>query len=193
MESFASDDLVAKVAPTDFRQNNGSLFKLARLVRDYEAAKGQVATKQELQFVFDRWCVVARRFWRHTRDDYWAEFLEAYYYARIGLDQDPLKRALTQVRTMPLPEVTGFSDERVRLLAAICREMQGLVGNSSFFLPTRKLGELLGAPYSTIARWLVNLDVLGVIRLAPGEVRKHGGKRCPRYHYVLPETGALAA
>ncbi len=188
-----TEDLISQIAPTDFRQNNASLFKLARLVRSYEAAIGRLATKSELEVVFDRWCLVARRFWRHTRDDYWAEFLQAYHYARIGLDEDPIELALTRARTMPLPEVTGFSDKRVRLLAAICGEMQRLVGHNSFFLPTRKLGQLLGAHWSTVARWLVNLEVLGVIRLAPGEVRKRGGIRCPRYHYAPTETKALAA
>ena len=87
----------------------------------------------------------------------------------------------------------GFSDDRVRLLAAICREMPRLVGSSSFFLPTRKLGQLLDVHYSTVARWLVALEVLGIsiIRLAPGEVRKRGNSRCPRYHYASPETEAL--
>jgi hypothetical protein len=95
---------------------------------------------------------------------------------------------------MPLPEVTGFSDERVRLLAAICYEMQRLVGVNSFFLPTRKLGRLLGAHWSSVARWLVALDTLGVIHLAPGEVRSRGGNRCPRYHYGKPvqQTPATA-
>src|SRR5262249_32839492 len=194
IEAFVSGDLISQVAPTDFRQNNDSLFKLARLVRDYESAKGRPATKPELQFVFDRWCLVAQRFWRHPRDDYWAEFLEACYYARLGLNQDPIELALNRARTMPLPEVAGFTDERIRLLAAICREMQRLVGNSSFFLPTRKLGQLLGAHWSSVARWLVNLEVLGAIRLAPGEVQKRGGNRCPRYHYCphLPKTNALS-
>src|SRR5262249_482719 len=96
IQSFASEDLISQVAPTDFRQNNASLFKLARLVRDYEAAKGRPATKPELQFVFDRWCLVAQRFWRHPRDDYWAEFLEACYYARLGLNQDPIELALNR-------------------------------------------------------------------------------------------------
>src|SRR5262249_15632659 len=152
IQSFASNDLISKVAPTDFHQNNASLFKLARLVRDYEARKGQVATKEELEFVFDRWCFIARRFWRHTRDDYWAEFLEACHNARMGLKHDPLELALSRARTMRLPEVTGFSSERVRLLAAICREMQQLVGDHPFFLPTRKLQRFLGAHWSTVAR-----------------------------------------
>jgi hypothetical protein len=158
------------------------------LVRDYEAAKGQVATKEELEFVFDRWCLVARRFWRHTRDDYWAEFLEACYYARIGLEQDPVESALTRARKMPMPQVAGYTDERVRLLAAICREMRRLVSDNTFFLPTHKLGQLLGAHWSSVARWLVSLQILGVIRLAPGEVRRRGGNRCPRYHYGPPDS-----
>jgi hypothetical protein len=81
-----SVDLIAQVAPTDYHQNNTSLFKLGRLVRSYENAIGRPASDAELESVFDRWCLIARRFWRHPRDDYYAEFLEAYGYARIGLE-----------------------------------------------------------------------------------------------------------
>jgi hypothetical protein len=79
--------------------------------------------------------------------------------------------------------VTGFTDERVRLLVGICREMQQIVGTHSFFLPTLKLGQLLDVHWSSIARWLRALEPLGVIHLAPGEVRKRGAIRCLRYHY----------
>ena len=144
--------------------------------------------------MFERWCLVAQRFWRHTRDDYWAEFLEACYYARIGLEQDPVESALTRARKMPMPQVAGYTDERVRLLAAICREMRRLVSDNTFFLPTHKLGQLLGAHWSSVARWLVSLQILGVIRLAPGEVRRRGGNRCPRYYYgAQPEDVEVAA
>ena len=183
IEAFTTGDLISQVAPTDFHQNNDSLLKLARLKISYENTVGRPATLKELQTIFDRWCLCSRRFWRHTRDEYWAEFLHVCHYARIGLDQDPVELAFSRARTMPLPEVTGFSDERVRLLAAICREMHSLIGDNSLFLPTRKLGQLLGVHWSSVARWLVALETLGVIHLAPGEVRKRGGNRCPRYHY----------
>ena len=133
--------------------------------------------------MFDRWCVVAERFWRHTRDDYWAEFLEAYCYARIGLGENPIEVALSRAKAGPLPDVPGFADERVRLLAAICREIHLLTGSNPFFLPTRKLGEVLGVDCSRAAQWLRALEGLRVIHLAPGEVRKRGGNRSPRYHY----------
>jgi hypothetical protein len=179
-------DVIAQVAPTDYHQNNTSLFKLARLVKSYEKAIGRLATVLERQFVFDRWCLVARRFWRPglTRDDYYAEFLEACSYAQMGLDENPIEVAVSRAKAAPLPQVQGFTDERIRLLVAICREMQQIA--NSFFLPTRKLAEILGGHWTQVARWLRALEALGIIHLAPGEVRRRGGSRSPRYHYGPP-------
>jgi Bifunctional DNA primase/polymerase, N-terminal len=192
IEGFISEDSISQLAPTDFRQNNASLFNLARLVKSNEDAVTRLATPEELEFAFERWCEVARRFWRHTRNDYWAEFLQAYHYARIGLNQDPIKLAFERARKAALPKVTGFTDGRVRLLAGICREMERLIGNHSFFLPTRKLGELFGVHWSTVARWLVAFEPLGIIHLAPGEVRRRGGIRCPRYRHGPPVTETVS-
>jgi hypothetical protein len=184
IQTFLSgNDLIAQVAPTDYQQNNRSLFKLARLAKGYEHAIGRPATQSELEFVFDRWCLVARRFWRHSRDDYYAEFLEAYSYARMGLEENPLEIALFRAKSAPLPQLQGFTDERIRLLAAICRELQELTGNNPFFLPTRKLGEMLGVHWTLAGRCLRALEVLEVIHLAPGELRRCGGTRSPRYYY----------
>jgi hypothetical protein len=187
IQSFLSGaDLIAQIAPTDYHQNNDSLFNLARLVKSYETTVGRPATETELEFVFDRWCLIARRFWRIqlTRDDYYAEFLEGHAYARIGLDENPIEVAISRAKSAPLPELRGFGGERIRLLVAICREMQLLTGRNPFFLPTRKLGEVLGVHWTQVGRWLrVLAEPLRVIHLAPGEVRKRGGNRSPRYHY----------
>jgi hypothetical protein len=170
IEGFITGGLIPNLAPTDYHQNNASLFKLARLVKTYENSVTRLATAEELEFAFERWCVVARRFWRHARDDYWAEFLEVYCYSRIGLDENPVEMAVSRAKAGSLPDVPGFTDERVRLLAATCREIQLLTGSNPFFLPTRKLGEVLGVDCSRAARWLRALEGLRVIYLAPGEV-----------------------
>jgi len=184
IQAFCSVDLITQVAPTAYRQNNTSLFKLARLIKSYEYAIGRPVSEVELESVFDRWCLMARQFWRHSRDDYYAEFLEAYGYARMGLDEDPIELAVSRAKAAPLPQVRGFTDERIRLLVAVCRETQQITGANPFFLPTRKLGEILGAHYTQIARWLRALEVLRIIHLAPGEVRRRGGSRSPRYHFA---------
>jgi hypothetical protein len=146
IEAFSAGGAISQVAPTDYHQNNASLFKLARLVRSCETAIGRLATEEELEFVFDRWCLLARGFWRpgYTRDDYYAEFLNAYSYARVGLDKDPIEMAFSRAQAGPLPEVRGFTDERVRLVAAICREMQAIMGDSPFSCLHGNLANLLG-------------------------------------------------
>jgi len=181
---LGGNDLIAQVAPTGYHKNNASLFKLGRLVKSYVNAVDRSATARELEFVFNRWCLVARRYWRPelTRDDYYAEFLEVYSYVRMGLDENPIELAFSRAKSAPLPELHGFSDERIRLLAAICRKMQVLTGEHPFFAPTRKLGELLRVDYARVARWLRALEALDIIYLAPGEVRRRGGNRSPRYH-----------
>ena len=180
--------MIARLVPTECHQNNSSLFKLARLVRSYESVVGRPATKAELQFVFERWAERARQFWRPelTRDDYYAEFLTAYSYAQMGLHENPLDLAVSRAKAAPLPEVPSFSDKRIRLLVAICRELQNITGANPFYLPTRKLGEVLEIHWTRVAKWLRALEVLGIIRLAPGEVRRRGGNRSPRYHYGAP-------
>jgi hypothetical protein len=185
---ITSNDLIARLVPTECHQNNSSLFKLARLARSYESAVGRPATKAELQFVFERWAERARQFWRPElrRDDYYAEFLTAYSYAEMGLHENPLDLAFTRAKAGPLPEVPSFSDKRIRLLVAICRELQKMTGANPFYLPTRKLGGILGAHWTQVARWLRALEFLGIIRLAPGEVRRRGGIRSPRYYYGAP-------
>jgi hypothetical protein len=196
IQTYCTTDLISQIAPKDFHQNNASLFKLARLVRSYENAIGRRATAPELEFVFDRWAFHARPFWRTelTRDDYYAEFLDGCSYARIGLDENPIEVAVCRAKAAPLPQVQGFTDERIRLLAAICREIQGVTGANPFFLPTRKLGEILRVDCTQAARWLRALEVLKIIHLAPGEVRKRGGNRSPRYRYgaaPAPHNGEL--
>jgi hypothetical protein len=188
IQASFSVDLITQVAPTDCHQNNTSLFKLARLVKSYENAIDRSATVLERQFVFDRWCLVARRFWRSelTRDDYYAEFLDACSYARMGLDENPIEVAVSRSKAAPLPQVQGFTDERIRLLVAICREMQQITGANPFFLPTRTLDEILGVHFTHVARWLRVLEFLEIIQLAPGEVRRRGGNRSPRYNYGPP-------
>jgi hypothetical protein len=184
LESYFTTDVISEIAPTDFHQNNTSLLKLARLVKSYQEAIGRPATHRELEFVFERWCSLSHIFWRSglTRDDYYAEFLELYSYAHTGLT---IELAVSRAKAAPLPNVEGFKDEKIRLLAAICREMQEITDAEPFFLPTRMLGGILRIHYSHVARLLRVLRVLQIIYLADGEVHR-GGNRCPRYYYGKP-------
>lgn len=54
IQAFCTEDLISRLAPTDFGQNNASLFKLARLVKSYENFLGHPASEVEFESVFDR-------------------------------------------------------------------------------------------------------------------------------------------
>jgi hypothetical protein len=45
IQAFCSVDIIAQLAPTDYRQNNTSLFRLARLLKSYEDAIAQPSNK----------------------------------------------------------------------------------------------------------------------------------------------------
>ena len=182
---FFSDSRLAAIVPTACRQNNASLFKLARLSKDYETLIGREATNQEREYAFNRWAERSAQFWRpgRSRGHYYEEFLEACSYARLGLSENPLPLAAARANSGPEVEIPGITTGGIRMLASVCRELQKMTGTSPFFVPTRQAGELLGVDWSTVARWMRVLDMVGVIRLAPGEVRKRGCPRSPRYHY----------
>ena len=110
--------------------------------------------------------------------------------AAVGLTEDVLRSAYMRASAKPLPVVFGCSDERIRRLAGMCRELHILLGDQPFYLPTRKVAELFGVHWTSIGIWLRGLEVLKHIALAPGEVRKRGAHRSPRYIYTL-ETQLL--
>jgi hypothetical protein len=176
-------DMIDQVAPKDFHQNNASLWRLARLVNSYEDQVGRRAhVESELLPVFDRWCLKSRPLWREgsTREDYWMEFLECWQHAKIGLDKSVSEVAVSRARARALPQIPGITDERIRLLYAMCMEMQRTMAPNPWFLPTKKIGEVFGISYRQAARWMGCLRALR-IELAPGEVSRRGGFRSPRY------------
>jgi hypothetical protein len=188
--SPALREIIIGITPKDIHQNHNSLFNLARLCRSVEKSLGRPATTSELEIVFDYWCDRARPFWRpeSSREDYWMEFLRLKSYAKFGLDEDPLQVAYARARTRPLPDVPGVIDERIRLLAAMLPELSSIARGGEFYLPTRKLGKLLGISHASANSWIGGLRALEFIeRTSPGNAH-----RCPRYVYK-PENQRPAA
>ena len=178
-------NIVGNIAPRTFHQTNSSLFNLGRLNKAFEIFLGKKTTPKQKNRVFDLWCESSRPFWTKTRESYFVEFVRLCETAKVGLDQDVLRIAYIRSSLKPLPAVVGFSDERVRRLAGMCRELHLLLEGHPFFLPTRKVAELLGADFRDVANWIRTLESFGYIALAHGEIHKQGGSRSPRYVYIF--------
>jgi len=177
--SSAFREIISGIVPRDVHQNHNSLFNLARLCRSAEKTHGRPVTLKESEMVFDCWCERSRPFWRpeSCRDDYWMEFLRLQSYAKFGLDEDPLQLAYFRARARPLPDVPNVRDERIRLLAGMLPELSSIARGGEFYLPTRKVGQLLGISHVSANSWIGGLRALGFIkRTSLGNAHKS-----PRY------------
>ena len=93
---------------------------------------------------FEAW-YSANKFLTHSRDDYLAEFLEAWQTVKIPSD-GALRRiwAISQSAYTPRVALEYFKDEKMRLLVTFCRELQRTRGDAPFFLSCRTVQQLFG-------------------------------------------------
>jgi len=85
----------------------------------------------------------------------------------------------------PLPEVAEqYEQADLKLLVALCRELQRGAGEHPFYLSCRTAGGLLEVTAMTAYRWLFLLVSDGVLR----EVEKGGPKtrKATRFRYLVP-------
>jgi hypothetical protein len=163
------------------------VFKLAKLLQgNREMASLPVG---QLRPVVDQWyrLAVARLgedIIQANIDENWWDFSEGWdkvkYPGEGGLMVAILERARNNV-----PEVAQrYDSPQVRLLIAICRELQRVAGTESFFLPTSVVEKLLILEGGRMraSRWLSGLVRDGVLEL----VERGGpdGRRPNRYRYL---------
>jgi hypothetical protein len=183
---YSVEHAVELALPSKSNQNHDRLFILARAVKSLETQTGKF-TPAQLRDVFSRWYQRAAGFLRpeQTRDDYMTEFMNAYASAKKPLGEGAITDAwkLAQEKPLPPEAIEMFEDDKLRLVVALCRELQIVAGNGPFYLSARTLQGLLKQDgHATAARWLRSLCVLQVI----AEVEKGGGNRASRYRYQLP-------
>ena len=179
---------VALALPTDIHQNHKKLFVLARALKAVEKRRGREFSQEELRRVFGQWHVAARRWLRPEKssDDYWFEFLEARDNAKYPLGEGVLQRAWEAAQKAPLPKVARqFETPSLRLLVALCRELQRAAGDAPFYLSYRMAQTLLRPQSSsTAALWLK-----GLVRSRVIKVIVKGGpetNKATRYRYLHP-------
>jgi AraC-like DNA-binding protein len=181
-------ELVASALPTDKHQSNKRLFLLARGIKALEKRLGREYSQTELRKIVDEWCEGATPFLREgqSRDDYWFEFLYGYERVKCPLGEEVITRAWTRAKKLAPPKIAGrFEQEKVRQLVALCRELQQIAGDESFYLSCRTVARLFHhETHTTAARWLRGLRHSKIIR-----VTEQGGpetNKASRYKYLHP-------
>ncbi|MFH1920110.1 MAG: hypothetical protein ABIP48_09530 [Planctomycetota bacterium] len=88
-----------------------------------------------------------------------------------------------QAAAAAVPEVAMRYDQpELRLLVALCRELQRHAGNGTFFLATRTAGELVGVSRQQASRWLRLLVYDSILNLVNRGDRR--GRRASEFRYL---------
>jgi hypothetical protein len=168
-------------------------FQLARYVRRLEMDTGQPLNNDELRDVHRRWFSASTALPAEaTEAEAFGEFIDRLRKVRIipGTTGDTLRLAKQRARTLPLPEIPGFTDapDSMRKIAALHRELQRASNGAPHFCTAEDAREFAALKHKTEAhRIQLRLadDRLGVLRCVKRGVPRKGGKPT-LWLYLLP-------
>jgi hypothetical protein len=152
-------------------ERNGRVFDLARRLRALpELAGADFPALKPVVRLWHTWAlpVIGTKPFDHTL----ADFVRAWDAVRFAAGGEPLRPALDRARTGPEPAAArAYDTPALRLLVALCRELQRAQGTDPFFLACRSAAPLvgLGDDFKAASRYLRMLVADGVLELvAPG-------------------------
>jgi len=120
-------------------------------------------------------------------DETWIDFLHVWPKVKFPKGSEPLLAILQRAKELPPPAVAAqYDGDGLRLLVALCRELQRTSGARPSYLSCRTAARLLGLDsengYVKAWRWLDLLVHDHVIEIVePGE---RGKRRATRYRYL---------
>jgi len=175
---------IAKSLPEKAGQRHRMLFELARQLKAIPSLAD--ASASQLKPYVKQWHVAARSVIRTKEFEIsWFEFAESWSKVKFPAGKGPIDMLFAQLNDTDLPEIAAqYENSKIRLLVALCRELQRASGNSSFFLSSRKAGDLIGVDHATAARWFHGLVLDGILRIA--EVGSCSSHKASRYRYLQP-------
>lgn len=165
-------EAVHRSLPEGPGQRNDAIFDLARRLKGLPGLAGLSA--RELRPVVELWHRLALR--TITTKEFvqtWGDFCHAWQRAKYPVNGEYLMTILERARAKP---VEGIEDNRLAVLAAMCRELQADAGNKPFFLGARDAARPFGVSARTACSWLWALVGDGYLV----EVEKGGTAKGPR-------------
>jgi hypothetical protein len=178
------EDVLRASTPTAFHQNYHLALVLGRGVKTLEKQTVKPFTPGQHRDIHNQWLIRAAQFLRpgQSNEDYFMEYLNAYKLAKFPLGSAVLAQALESAKKNPIPPAAlpWTDNPDVRLLAAICRELQTIHGSEPFYLSGRMVQRIFKHDtHATGAKWLRSLCVMQVL----DELEKGKGVRASRYRF----------
>ena len=178
----AVTEAIQRCLPAEYDKVEKLLFRLAR---EWKALSSDDGCPIGVREFVRRWFDEGGHTLEHSFDAVWLVFLANCDRVKFARGQGPTEVALARAREKePCSVALQFTDERIRLLVMLCRELQILSGQSPFHLSCRKAGELIGVPFKLANLFLGGLRKEGILE----EIAKGGicarGKLATRWRFA---------
>ncbi|WP_442485888.1 hypothetical protein [Aeoliella sp. SH292] len=116
-------------------------------------------------------------------EETWIDFLKGWPNVLYPLGKEPMALVFDRARCAETPiEAEHFEQPELRLLVAICRELQRGAPSRPFYLSCRTAGRLLGVDHTTASRWLFLLEAEGVLAVVEKGDRRT--RKASRFRYL---------
>lgn len=162
----AIEHAITSTLPKAPGQRNKLVFVLARALKAIPGICD--APAKELCSIVRRWHQLALPvITTEPFEETWIDFLKAWPKVKFPLGADPMTDILQRAVSSPVPKAAEpYEQQRLRLLVALCRELQASAANEPFYLSCRTAGRLLEVDHMTANRWLFLLESDGLLTVA---------------------------
>lgn len=161
---------------------NRQVFHLARALKGISSLADK--DPQDHIPIVQRWHSLALP---HINTKEFDETLIDFFYAwprvHTPMHANLMEDAMQRARSKPIPNLP-YDFQHMHDLAALCRELQAIVGDGPFFLSTRTAGRLLGVDHTTAWRGLFLLEQDGWIRTTEKGGTKTNPRKATRFRYT---------
>jgi hypothetical protein len=169
--------------PTAVGRRNRQVFEFARALKAIPRLAD--ADPDDLKAAVRNWHQVAllrQVIGTEPFEETWIDFLKSWPKVKFPRGEEPMTAILEKAKANPLPPAASRYDHAgLRLLVALCHELQRVSGQGEFFLSCRTAGKLLGVNHVTAARYLFLLAHDGIVEAV--EKSDRARRRATRYRY----------
>lgn len=171
-------------------RRNRQVFELARAIKSVPRL-GDAPVDRLEPFVrhWHRVCITRGLIATEPFEETWIDFIHAWPKVIFPKGAEPMVAIFEKAKAGPLPAVASrYESPGVRLLVALCRELQQVSGQNPFYLDCRTAARLLTAggisdiSYVTAWRWLTLLVHHHVVEVV--EKGDRGRRKASRYRYL---------
>ena len=151
------EQAVALTVPTTKGQRHRQVFQLARALK----AIPQVAELPAgaLKPVAWSWHQRALKVSPTPFDETWTDFVNGWGNVRYALGESPMDTIMETLKGRQPPREAGdYETPQIKLLVALCAELQRQAGSEPFYLDSRTAGRTIGAEAVTAWRWMNMLE-----------------------------------